>query len=581
MTLGIPFTVTQPTAPTNNDMLIRTPSYPFTRNANRILFGFGSGIYSTTDGVNFTQELAGGADSGQCAAIITPLLTNGPAGLTFAGFSSETEATTGTARYQVSTDGGATWADGASDKVLHDMIWWDNKVIAVWGTGIIFGVWDATAGNEVWNIDDTLDAEFVGGVISGHIHFIGVAPAPWGEPAVYFTDEGTLYVLDFYARKNYIIDMGVGGTGARSCMWNGNVVVSDSWNVFLYNPGAATVRNIGFPRADGVVPNLHQTGGDYEIWYLLPSNDYLYAIVSDPTLANTYLYVYNGIGWSQLGPEFAGVFANVAMQNSFPPVGETTSRRIYMAGAATSTTNAFTIASYLLPNLSHIPAHGVDPFGSSGASWETGWIDGGFSEIEGTLLRMNIDAFNLSSTSRVGVEYRIDNDENTAYIPMVDINNLVDFFDDTTGKLYFSSAFPHRGVQFRTVQFRFTLFRGPSDVETPEVKAFTLVFLKTPLHRSAWSFRIDINRMIETSATGLNTTFFVDGVAATVENVWEKLRSLWNTHELLPFIIPNVEGSLGIDVKITDIPMTFDDFRNAVKGLGNVQIQVLEPVPRA
>ncbi len=51
MTLSPPFTLTTPVAAGNNDMNVRNPSYPFTRNSTFIVFGFGSSIYTSADGL--------------------------------------------------------------------------------------------------------------------------------------------------------------------------------------------------------------------------------------------------------------------------------------------------------------------------------------------------------------------------------------------------------------------------------------------------------------------------------------------------------------------------------------------------
>ena len=48
---------------------------------------------------------------------------------------------------------------------------------------------------------------------------------------------------------------------------------------------------------------------------------------------------------------------------------------------------------FRLPTLAHSPTPGVDPFGPSGARFYTGWEDGGFFDLYGTLLRINMDAF--------------------------------------------------------------------------------------------------------------------------------------------------------------------------------------------
>ena len=171
--------------PTTFNATIRSPSKPWVNAAGvRQLVGLGSGIYGSTDGLTFSRLLVGGADAAECEAIVEVVspgtLAAGTLTRHYAFFSSVALATTGTARYQKSTDNGATWANGESDKVLHDAIFWDKKIISVWGRGIIFGVVDSVTGNVAWNIDDVNDGEYIFTVPSGHIHFVRIAEAPWG-----------------------------------------------------------------------------------------------------------------------------------------------------------------------------------------------------------------------------------------------------------------------------------------------------------------------------------------------------------------------------------------------------------------
>ena len=560
--------------PTTHNATIRTPSYPSINAAGaRQLVGIGSAIYGSTDGLTFTRVDAGGADAAEVSSIVE-FIDRDATVRHYAFYASVTEALTGTARYRRSTDSGATWINGAADKVLHDGIFWDNKLLAANGRSIIFAV--SPLGAEVWNIDDVNDAEFITSVPTGHIHFIGVAQSPWGEPAVYFTDEGNLYVLDFFARKHYKIDIGLGGL-ALTCMYNGMIASTDGWNVFLYNPGSATVRNIGFPRKSGVPPSLHATAGDRLIRYLFAHDAFLFAVVSSSTENLTYLYKYNGLGWQQWGSRLASTFSHIGFTAAFPPVGFMVRRRMYIAGAPTTTSAAVAMTFFAQPHLSHVPAVDIDNFGVSGPAFLTGWFDGGFSEIDGALLRMSIDALNLNSNENVMVEYQLDNNESGAWVQMVNSLNVASTFTSPTTILYFSSAFPKRGLMFRTVRFRITLRRGGNATRSPEVKALILVYLKKPSFRSSWKFRIDINRMLELDAA---ITFQVDGVAPTMANIWTKIQSLWNTQILIPLIVPNIEPSPGIDVMTADVPMSFDDFRNAVLGRGFLDLQVLEPVAR-
>ena len=447
-------------------------------------------------------------------------------------------------------------------------------------------------GQEPWNtqlID--VDGEYVAWPEGGdETYFIGVAQGPWGEPAVYLRSGTKLQVLDFYARRMTPIEIGAGGTLTSGCLFNGSIATSDGWNVYIFDPNG-TVKTIGFPKkaGDGIPPNMRgASGGTQEVVFLFTADEYLMAVVVDSSDVNapaTTLYRYNNIGWHQVGRQMTNFLAYYGFQATFGGRDMRTAptRVIILPGTigavpTTATTPTVGYYQFTLPNLTHQATVGVDSFGDSDASVITGWIDGGFADIDGTLLRLNISAWSLSLNETVKVEYQLDNAaEDASWTQMVDSANAADVFDSATDVLYFSQATPKRGVQFNTVRFRITLNRGADATRSPEVRALILSYLKVPPLRTQWTFQIDVNRMIEASQTGNDTTFYVDSDKATMANVWSKLKTLWDTHTLISLVIPNVEPS-GLNVRITEMPLTFDDFRTAVKGKGFLQVTVREPV---
>lgn len=445
------------------------------------------------------------------------------------------------------------------------------------------------AGQEPWNHLIEGDEQIVAAAdIERELRFIGVAAASWGEPAVYLRGGNRIYVLDFFSRKLFPVDIGANRPLIQGKMWQGAIVVTDGWNIYEYNPQAGTSRNIGLPSKWGIPPNLVGDSQAYQIIDIEAYDNELFAILVDVDDPATMLFKYNGLGWHQVGARMQNFFANHGFRVTFPLPGDLfTNRSQAFILPGTDHLTSPTGAGYWqfnLPTITHQPTVGLDTFGPSGARMHTGWIDGGFFDIDGTLLRLNIDAFFPSTSEKVVVEYRLDNDptdEDTAtWTQMVDSAGVADEFDSTTDALYFDNdTAPKAGIKFRTVQFRITLIRGSDATKSPEVRAFTLVYLKTPELRTQWTFQIDLNRMTEVDAGGVST-FYVDGSAATLYNVWNKLRELWtNEHVLLPFTVPSALGtSETLYVKLTAIPVTFDDFRTAVGGKGTIDIQLLEVV---
>jgi hypothetical protein len=533
--------------------------------------GFGGCIYSSADaGASWTKRA-----TITNAYMVARILEFGGGGTaTLYGFP---EGTGGAAAYVKSTNGTSWAAAGAG----ATKIWEDATIWSAYGQDIIIGTTPIakigyTEDGENWNVDDA-DPDVAAPIWQanyGRIQFVGTYMAPWGSPAVYFlarNDAGlqSLFVLDFYAHQAYAIDVGNKMHLHDALIWNGAIVVTDGWSVKLYNPGSQEiVRDISFPRKGGMCPTL--AGG--VIVKLIGGNDYLYAVLYKHDGASQ-IICYNGAGWSTLGPEvatFASVVCGIA--SAWQPATVATTRRIVMLGgttfAAAATSKTVTMP---LPAAGEVPVVGTDSFQDGPLSYITGWIDGGFHEIDGTLYWMKIDAFGLTGDQTVKVEYQLDNAESSSWVQLVDSANAAMVYDALTDVGYFSATTPKKGIKFRTVRFRITLDRGGSATTTPELIALILLFDKKPALREVWPLRIDVNRMIEAS-----TTYTNGGSPWTVAAVWAKLRDLWNTYPLLDFAVPNIRT--GMYVKIADMVGSFDDFRNAVDGKGHVDITILEPV---
>jgi hypothetical protein len=104
---------------------------------------------------------------------------------------------------------------------------------------------------------------------------------------------------------------------------------------------------------------------------------------------------------------------------------------------------------------------------------------------------------------------------------------------------------------------------------TPELSALILLFDKVPRVRTAWTIRIDTSRTVERA-------FVIEHEEpATTEGIWQFLKSLVNTPRLIKLEIPSLESG-GVNVRITDFPGTFSEFRSAAGGRGFVELQLIE-----
>jgi len=546
------------TAPGAADYTKRQPSVPITGSdvsgAPANYAGFGGNIYKSTDGGASWASVKVISN----AYMVSRILEYCPkpaAGVN--ALYAFCEGGAGTARYQRSTDG-TTWADGGTgtQKVIEDAIVWQDKIIGTRPIAeIIF-----SANGLTWSCDLAIP-DIVWKCGYGRVQFIGIYMAPWGEGAVHFLardDAGlqSLFALDFSNRNALLIPINNKRHLHDALIWNNYIVLTDGYNVFLWD--GSTVRNISWPRKGGGVPPGLQSGA---IVKLIGGTDYLFALLHTGAGA-TQVIVYNGVGWSQFGPavaSFCSVVSGIA--SKWLPATVDTERRIVVLGAAgygaATTPRLMTLR---LPNTGEVPVVGVDNFQDGPLYFDTGWIDGGFRELSGVLYRLYCDGYSLTANETVKVEYQLDNNEAGAWTTLgtfVAAGTSIDFPGGGTG------------LQFRTVRFRITLDRGGTANLSPELMSLVLLYDKKPQFRSTWVFRVDVNQM---KAEGT----LVGGVPATLKNVWEKLITIWNTKPLVLLVIPNV--TTGTYVKIADLPGTFDDFRDAVKGNGLFELTLIEPI---
>ncbi len=531
--------------------------------------GFGNSIFTMNTAGTVTRRLVhpdGGATS-RCLDIVD-FRGTGTRRL-YAMFGRSTEG------YYFSTNG-TSWAAGSGlagqsgTILIMSTIKWDDLMVSFLrrNSDSLEGI-GGTADGVNWDVDDsTIGFHWL--PLAG-IDWVGVAMAPWGASAPYFIDsgDGRLYALDWYVYNAVPIE-GLGDNSGlhRGVVWNGQIAVTDWRRVWLFDPASGgQIRDIG-PFADRQLPESW-IDGDYRIVQLIAGAKDLFALCysgepSVPVTAEFRIAVYNETGWSWFGPAIVGVpWGGVIGHLTTFSSGSVRRRMLHVIDHSAVGNLATRLHTIRLPDVGDVAYSGAnEAFEDGPLHFETGWFDGGFAELEGILIRLGIDGYDINANETVRVEYRLNNNTDSAY------TNLGTF---TTNQQELWFSVDHQGLPFKTVQFRISLDRGSTASNTPELRALILLFDKKPLMRTSWTIRIDVSRMIEVNST-------LEGEElSTFESIWQQLKTFYNSPKLLELRVPSMESG-GVKVRITDLPASIDDFREAVGGRGFIQIEMIETI---
>jgi hypothetical protein len=345
---------------------------------------------------------------------------------------------------------------------------------------------DPTNGGTDWNVDEASAA--INPPIwqpHGVCRFLGVATHPQTPvAAVYFLDygDGRLYALNYAIRKATPVNIGDYHYLVNGVIWQGNIVVTDGWDIWLYTPGGGgteTVRKIGLWGRDGVPDSLRD--GRYRITGFVDGGDQLFAVAERTALGKIIaagatlgfvIFAYNGAGWSQFMEKQEAIASSTTV--AVNPIAAIIDRYpigvIAAAEMQQSTSRALNVLcqmhpgaakkvrlhSFRLPQIGTIPIDGVDEFDDPGSGgFRVGWIDGGFRDIQGSLYYVKVDLQECLAGSKVEVSYRLDDDESGAFT----ILGTASVRGTPDANIFQFDAADEAGVEFRTVQFKIRVWR--------------------------------------------------------------------------------------------------------------------------
>jgi hypothetical protein len=405
---------------------------------------------------------------------------------------------------------------------------------------------------------------------------------------------------------------------------------------------AATVRRVGLFDRYGAPPSLRNMtlatfiGGTSTLYALLIDDKTV------PTHPTYQLAAFTGQGWAPIGPVYSDRAPISGLINRFPTGLALSVPQRFIDVLATTVQAGTTIRldSFAIPNAGDIPVSGTTTFDAGPDQIITGWYDGGFIDLFGALHRMYIHGFNISATETVKVEYQLDQNESGAWTTLgtFTANTGTIWFDATNhrGIKFRTARFRITMVRGGTTtatpeliaivlvydkkpEFRsLWTFRVDANLMIEEhipvtnnilslTEAGTTVTVVTQYPHNyqgipgesvtiAGAADAKYNGIFTLSLVVSRTSFQYVAAAgavspdvsttatwtadATLGRVWSFLKASFDVKTLIPLTIPNVEDawSPGLNVRIVDVPVSFDDFRTAVMGKGYIEVQVLQPV---
>lgn len=383
-----------------------------------------------------------------------------------------------------------------------------------------------------------------------------------GATSLYFTAGGTLAFLDISTFSITEIALGAGVRAYTGTIWQGGICTTDGQSVLSYQvsgSGDETLRELGLVRFRNLPPDLIGC----RIRDLAGGPDMLWAYCETANAADNIILGYNGQGWQVMhGPHLSSPPAIGCFDIAFAPVKTEPAHRALYFTTRNSDYTQFAVRSLHLPLVGEIPVRGQDSFEVGPTSVYTPTIDGGFAELHGTLLELSVDGY-LTDTEKVEVYYAVDSAVDTGtYTKLGE-------FTASGQTLVFGQG---KGVPFRIVRFRFDLSRGSTVTTTPDVYAFVLKYQKKPELRMQYQLNIDVTRMMALGNPLLGET----QEAPTFGNIYNFLRDVWDSHELVELVIPGLED-VPRNVELVAMPMTATEIAES-RAKGIITIQCVEPL---
>lgn len=307
----------------------------------------------------------------------------------------------------------------------------------------------------------------------------GVGLDVFGQLMPYLVSAGTLYAIDVWTRQAIIVELGLpSNVTAAICWQDGEVIATDGFYVKAYHP-SRPVKDMGFNR-DGGMETLHLIRN-----FTVIAGKYLVAHcdVGANILA---LLLWDGVGWHTIEAGDA-IFGPFGLWSN----GGSPSMIHYNGASVYSPAQEIYVMSYVSgrPWIYHMAAdafknpqlNGAHKYASYGWVKST-WFDGGFAEMAGTAIEVEVHGVFDGNNKKLTLSYAIDN--GTVFNALGATSG-----SDTVQRFQFASG---AGISFKNIQFLFELSRGATTTHTPVIRAIIFKYLKKPRLRSQYVFSVDV-----------------------------------------------------------------------------------------
>lgn len=390
----------------------------------------------------------------------------------------------------------------------------DNGTVIYSSDGINF-VTDSGGSNEdiLWYLP--VDGEFM-----------GVFRSPWGDAAPYYlSNDGTIYVLHFHARKFFKVPLPVQGIACWSDFEDG-FVVSDGHRVSqaILAGDQILIRDMPiFP--DQGMP----VGENWMVAALCDSPDgRLYAQLYKGLTGEGWIFEWNGSAWNPFGkPQvIGGTPKGLSIIDTSQVVPGFDSSIYAWQFGRTSPFSASLPTAYRTKG----PTNARNPltdssyaYDTSDGSVETPWMDMGFRELDGAMFEVWYGG-DLPAGATILVEYALDG--SAVFTTLGTFTAALD-----PPRLRFSTPDPSTaipGTEFRRLKIKITP-KGTGATVATNALPLTLAYRKKPQERLGFNVTIDAAHMISHPAgvSGWSTP--------DMEEIADYLRTLWNTKTQLYF----------------------------------------------